>query len=209
MFAHLQHVKPELISYLTTINENINWTEFLNKFGTLDDERIMKRIRSLVWTDKSINPDLKSANSEYFDYYTKMINKFLPLLRRHKPYILTSCESNPHGIIDEFISAVNQKVSVLHRILTLYGITYTDTTSISPDMKVVFPTASITYKDPTSMFSSFKGIVIPDDFNNICFTDKDVTLNTIILHIESIRASNLDEKTLLTKTYGMLEMGKK
>lgn len=139
------------------------------------------------------------------------MNKFSPLFRTNKVYILTPDPSNPHDIIDEFLVELNQKISVLHRFLDIYSIPYEDITSIPTTTgkgKIIVPTASITYENPSDMFSSFKGLVIPDDYNNICFTDNDVALNNIILRIESMRKSPQPPSTLLAKTYGLLRLSK-
>lgn len=206
LFSNIQLVKTGLINYLTEINENINWTEFLNKYGNLNDEQILKRIKSLTWIDKDLSYNNESLNSSYFRYYTSLINKFIPLFKSNKIYILGVNPKNDNDIIDEFLLEINQKINVIHRLLNIYNIQYEDVTSISGNEKIVLPTGSITFPNPTELFKNFTGLIIPDDFNNICFSDNDDILNNIILRIESVRKSNIDEKVLMTKKYGMLKI---
>ena len=208
LFDNLQQVKVGLIDYLTEVNENVNWTEFLNRYGTLGDEKILKRIRALTWVDKDLSRD---DLPNYFEHYTKLINKFYPLFSKgaNKVSILIPDVKNENDVIDEFMVELDQKVSTLHRLLDIYSIPYEDASTITGNEKIVIPTGSVTYKDPTKMFKGFGGLVIPDSFNNICFTKDDAVLNNIILHIESVMKSPLDEKTLLDKKYGMLVMGER
>lgn len=206
LFNNIQLIKNDLVKYLSSINENINWSEFLNKYGTLDDERILKRIRSLIWIDKNLDHNETSLNSTYFQHYTILINKFITLFKKDKIYILNPDPENSNDIIDEFLFEINQKINVIHRLLNIYNIKYEDITSISGEEKIIIPTGSITFANPTKLFNKFKGLIIPDSFNNICFSEKDEILNNVILRIESMRKSNIDEKTLIAKKYGMLKI---
>lgn len=203
LFDKLQMIKMNLVTYLTSINENINWVEFLNKYGTYDDAKILKRIRSLTWIDKDYEYMDTTSNMNYFEYYTNLINKFMPVLKQ-KVYILLP--NNENDLIDEFIDELNLKVKVLHRLFDIYGIEYEDIDKVNGNEKIIIPTGSIAFKEPSKMFSGFSGLIIPDDYYNICFNESDELLNKIILTIESMRKSNLDVDELMKKNYGMLKL---
>lgn len=195
------------------MNENINWDDFINKNMSLPDEKILNRIKSLIWVDKDLAYDTNlQQNANLFAYYTNLLNKYYPLLHQSDMvvYILAppSSPNDECSNIDEFIrDEIESKLNVLCRLLSHMNITYKLTTTITSDMKLVIPTCSIAYKHPDELFKSFTGIMVADNYYNIYLNDYEKELNFFKLSI--IQLSKNTEITIpeiLKQTYGFLKL---
>lgn len=211
LFANLNAIKPRLIDYLYTINENINWTDFLNRYGTLSDTKILKRIRSLIWIDKSIEYDSGMDNSiKLFDYYMNMLSKFMPILYVNTIHIIPPNTTINTPVIDEFIQELNEKYSILRRILDILQIEYSIIDMHNVDvsiMKILCPLGSISYKSADiTPFESFKGIIIPDAYDNLCFNNDDELYNNFVLNIRAMMLSADDVSSLIKTDYTMFHI---
>lgn len=204
LFDNYVKVKAELVQYLTSVNENINWNDFLDKYGTLPDHKVLKRIRSLVWIDKSIDYDPQNyTTAKYFAYYTSLLMKFMPILSPQRPiHIIPPL---PDTLLSEFQYDIDAKFSVLQRILKLMNIAYKviDMTKIPKDIEILLPLGSICYADIAEKFAEFTGIVIPDGYDNICVTKNDEILNNFILNIKALMMSPEDVSAIYKPSYNM------
>lgn len=217
-FTKLQLIHKELAEYLYTLNENIDWNSFLNTYITLAPEKLLKRIKSLIWIDKDIDTTNKSINNTYFEYYTSLINKFIIPLRTHTIYILSSnsnSDTNAYtNIPEEFKIELDTKISVLHRLLNIYNIKYVDinsTNSINNEIKILITTCSITYPSNILNKLCFESnekpkLLIPDDFNNIYTNDNELILNHVKLAIKALCETSLSETEILNISYGFLKL---
>lgn len=212
LFANMNAVKTRLVDYLYSINENINWTDFLNRHGTMSDVRILKRIRSLIWVDKSIEYEsVMHSSTNYFKYYISLLFKFVPILYKdERIYVIPPKNAQKPSILDEFQIDVESKFSILKRVLNIMNIGYTviDMEKINDsdvsNMKILIPLGSITYKpSELVLFDSFKGIVIPDGYDNICFDKNDEILNNFILNIKALTMSSDDVSEIINPSYTM------
>lgn len=199
-----------------SINENINWLDFLNKYGTLPDVKILKRIRSLIWIDKSIDYDpVTYVTTKYFKYYVTLIMKFAPIVRKHGPvYIIPPKTAEDSPLIDEFQYDLNMRFSILKRVLSMMRVEYevidmeTVDDRVIKSMNILLPLGSICYDNVNEVFKSFTGLVIPDGYENICFTKDDEILNTFILNIKSLMMSSEDVSKLVQTSYNMFYINK-
>lgn len=217
LFENINVIKQRLIDYLYTINENINWLDFINRYGTLSDIKIFKRIRSLIWVDKSIEYESNMhLTTKYFEYYIKLLSKFTPITNKYPIHIIPPSPSKPHEnptIIEEFSLDIATKFSILCRILTIFHIKYeiidvANTPSLD-DIHILMPTGSLTYsQESMKMFDNFKGIVIPDGYDNLCFGADDEVLNNFILNIKALMMSADDVSELLRDDYTMFHVHK-
>lgn len=211
LFDNLNIVKTRFVEYLMSINENINWLDFLNKYGTLPDVKILKRIRSLIWIDKSIDYDpITYVTTKYFKYYISLLMKFVPIIRKHGPiYVIPPKTAENSPLIDEFQYDLDMRFSILKRVLNMMRIEYViiNMSSINSsdieNMRVLLPLGSICYEKVNETFATFKGVVIPDGYENICFTKEDEILNTFILNIKSLMMSSEDVSALIQTHFNM------
>lgn len=223
MFQHIQQYNKELINFLYEINENVDWNDFVNKNFSLPDEKILNRIKSLVWVDKDLEYDTGlQENMNLFQYYTNLLNKYLPII--HKPdcvvYILDFPKNEEDKAnIDEFIiDEIKSKLNVLCRLLTHMNIKYelispststssTTAATINSQINIVIPTCSIAYKQPNSLFQSFSGIIVADNYYNIYINDYEKELNFFKLSIIQLcknTETNITE--ILNQNYGFLKL---
>lgn len=215
MFQHIQQYDKQIIDFLYEMNENIDWNDFIHKYMTLPDEKILNRIKSLIWVDKDLEYDTNlQQNSKLFLYYTNLLNKYYPII--HTPgitvYIIDFPKNEEDGAnVDEFIKdEIRSKLNVLCRILTHMNIQYELINSpVNPDSKIVIPTSSIMYKEPNELFKSFTGIMVADNYYNIYLNEYERELNFFKLSI--IQLSKNTEITIpeiLKQTYGFLKLKK-
>lgn len=204
LFNNYPIVKSRLVDYLTSINENINWDDFLTKYGTLPDLKILKRIRSLVWIDKSIEYTPHTyTTAKYFEYYMSLLMKFKPILDKYSPIWILPPKTS--SLIDEFQYDLDSKFSILKRTLTMMGYKFEliDITKINPEMKVLIPLGSICYDNANQILSNFNGLIIPDGYNNICIDKNDEIMNNFILNINSLMMSADDVSNIYRTNYNM------
>lgn len=159
MFQYIQNYKDKLINYLTGINENIDWSDFINTNMALPREKFLNKIKSLVWVDKDIEYDNGTKeNSNLFLYYTTLLNKYYPLFQspnnssetEAQIYILDIAEGeNRISPLDDFIiDEIRNKLNVLCRLLSSMRIKYKLVSELDENAKLVIPTGSITYENP-------------------------------------------------------------
>lgn len=218
MFENINTVKQRLIDYLYTINENINWLDFINRYGTLSDTKIFKRIRSLVWVDKSIEYDSNMhLTTKYFEYYIKLLSKFTPITSKYPIHIIPPNPAKPsknNEIIEEFALDIANKFSILCRILNIYHINYEviDVTDVksTDDIHILMPSGSLMYTpEELKIFDDFRGIVIPDGYDNLCFEKGDDILNNFILNIKALMMSADDVSDIIKDNYTMFHVQKR
>lgn len=199
LFENFNVVRERVINYLISINENINWVEFFNKFSTYPDVKILKRIKSLVWIDKSIDYESSQDNiTKYFKYYLRLLSKFISVMNVNGPIYIIPPKSEENDLIEEFYQDIMVRYSVLKRILKIMNISFEviDMNKLDVDkvskMKLLIPLGSICYNDLKIFENNFKGIVIPDGFDNICETEEDEIYNTFVLNIKALIMSSDD-----------------
>lgn len=202
LFEHTQLILTRLVKCLTLLNENIDWTEFLNKNASRDDLSILKRMRTFLWTDKNIDYSPPNLNKIYWEYYTSLLMKFLPILPKSKIGIISE---GSHPLPDELLDRIRHKLSIVQQWLSSRNIPYTliSDTSFS-NYSIIIPTCALTHSDLD--LKTFKGLVIPDDFWNICFTDEDKYINEIMLRVETMSYSNIPEDELYRWQFPMLHL---
>lgn len=207
MDLHIQSYINELIKYLYTVNGNVDWHSFINKYMSADIKILLTKIKSLIWVDKELSYDNgMQENMKLFMYYTKLLNKYQPLFDTDKLtlYIL---DVNSNNNIDDFIvNIVKNKINVLCRLLDVMNIKYELINKIQSSYDLVIPTGSITYNEPTEMFKNFNGILIADDLYNIYQSEEQKELNFFklsILQLSKNGSITIDE--ILNQQYGFLK----
>lgn len=218
LFECLPQIKTRVVDFMMTLNENINWLDFFNQYGTLPDNKILKRIRSLIWVDKSIEYDNgMSDTSMYFKHYVSLLAKFAPMLEKYPLYIIAPKPAERCHIVDEFTREIEVKYSILCRLLKLMRTKYVilgadDIVNSRIDvgeMKVLLPLGSLTYEsDELSQFDAFTGITIPEGYDNICFTEEDKLVNNVILNVKALMLSAEDVSDLINVNYTMFNVNK-
>ena len=218
LFECLPQIKHRIVDFMMTVNENINWLDFFNQYGTLPDNKILKRIRSLVWVDKSIDYDNgMSDTSRYFKHYVSLIAKFAPMLEKYPLYIIAPKPTADNGLIDEFTRDIEIKYSIVCRLLTLmrtkYAIVSADDVAKGNvkvgDMNILLPLGSLTYTtDELNVFKSFAGVVIPEGYDNICFNEEDRLVNNVILNVKALMMSADDVSEIVNTEYTMFNVNK-
>lgn len=196
LFERFNVVRDRVINYLISVNENINWVDFFNKYSTYPDTKILKRIRSLVWIDKTLDYDSSQDNiTKYFRYYLRLLSKFMTVMNAHGPiYIIPPTDKN-NDLLEEFYQDIMIRFSVLKRILKIMNISFEviEMNSVDPDkisrMKLLIPIGSICYEDLKVFEDNFKGITIPDGYDNICVNEEDEIYNTFVLNIKALMMS--------------------
>jgi hypothetical protein len=178
MLEQLNCVKPGVIVYLSNLNPNIKWNEFLDNSVGRSDNYILSRIKSLVWVDKSDGIESIDESIQYLDYYTDLLNKYD--IRYKSVYIIVPADN----YLPEYISIIlNRKLKTLHSILELYNIQYFDVepANIKNTDMFVIPLGYITY----DIINIIKNPMIRDSFHNFYSNDSELILNNIILAIEA------------------------
>ena len=209
MFQHIQSYRKELIDFLYGINGNINWDDFINKNMSISSEKLLSKIKSLIWVDKDLEYDNgMQQNVKLFSYYTSLLNKYYRILSLPSVvvYILNIPDDKISPLDDFIVNEIKQKLSVLCRLLGLMNIKYQLVTSINDDAKIVIPTASITYKNPNELFKSFSGILVVDNYYNIYKREEDIELNIFKLSIMQLyKNTEIHISEILNQKYGFLK----
>lgn len=216
LFENLNSVKSRVIDYMYTVNENINWLDFFNKFGTLSDHKILRRIKSLVWIDKTMEYD-NSTNTtvNYFNHYISLLMKFRPVLDTTPLYIIPPKSDQNEGIIDEFVIDLSIRFSIVKRLMTLFRLKYEviDMSNIAginmSDIKILFPLGSITYSEAElKPFEQVTGLIIPEGYSNICFKSEDSIYNNIVLNVKAVMMSSNDVSEITKSDYTMFHISR-
>lgn len=209
MFQHIQSYRKELVDFLYGINGNIDWNDFINKNMSIPSEKLLSKIKSLIWVDKDLEYDNgMQQNIKLFSYYTILLNKYYKVLSLPDVtvYILNVPDDKISPLDDFIVDEIKKKLSVLCRLLGLMNIKYQLVTSINNDAKIVIPTASITYKNPNKLFTSFSGILIVDNYYNIYNREEDIELNTFKLSIIQLyKNTEINISEILNQKYGFLK----
>ena len=212
MFQHIQQYRTEIINFLTEINGNIDWNDFINKNMSYPDDKILNKIKSLIWVDKDIDYDTGMYyNINLYTYYTNLINKYYPILSQPgiEVQILDFATDDKANVDEYIINELRKRLSVLTHIFTYMRIPFKLTTSINPNAKLVFPTCSITYTEPNKLFNSFSGIMAVDDFYNIYVNEYEKELNFFKLSILQLsKNSEISIPDILQQKYGFLKLKK-
>lgn len=212
MFQHIQSYRNELIDFLYETNGNIDWNDFINKNMTLSPDKLLSKIKSLVWIDKDLAYDNgMQQNMKLFSYYTSLLNKYYSLISRPESviHILNVAEGNDKSeLLDEFIfEEVKRKLNVLCRLLKLMRVKFELVTSLNKDSKIVIPTCSITYNNPNELFKNFNGIMIVDNYYNIYKHEEDKELNFFKLSIIQLSKNpEIKVSEIIDQKYGFLKL---
>lgn len=225
MFSKYYDFQTKLISYLSSLNENINWDELIintiqksknnttdtntNSFNELDI-KILNLIRNRLWTDKNISGIdklLKIEFLDYFIYYNKLLTIYSEILKNNEILIL---DINPkNNILEELTNDIKLKISILKTILDLRKIKYKCIyDSEETYNKPIICTASITYKhlNPRNKY-------IIDNYDNLYFKETNSNksigsknLCLIKLIVKSMLLTNLDVKEIINKEFNIFEL---
>lgn len=212
MFQHIQSYRNELIDFLYETNGNIDWNDFINKNMTLSPDKLLSKIKSLVWIDKDIEYDNgMQQNIKLFSYYTALLNKYYKLISQPNVilYIIDVAEGNDKiKSLDEFIfEQIKQKLNVLCRLLKIMKINFKLVTSLDENAKIVIPTCSITYNNPNDLLKSFSGIIIVDNYCNIYRHEEDKELNFFKLSIIQLSKNpEIKISEIIQQKYGFLKL---
>lgn len=229
MFQHIQNYKDKLINYLTGINENIDWSNFINTNMTLPREKFLNKIKSLVWVDKDIEYDNGTKeNSNLFLYYTTLLNKYYPLFQspsnssdmETQIYILDIAEGeNRINPLDDFIiDEIRNKLNVLCRLLSSMRIKYKLVNKLDKNAKLIIPTGSITYENPNLILNSNSNsnsndvstplhLLVADDFYNIYTQDDEIEFNFLKLSIFQLtKNKEITMSEILNQRYGLIKL---
>ena len=222
MFQHIQNYKDKLINYLTGINENIDWSDFINANMTLPREKFLNKIKSLVWVDKDIEYDNGTKeNSNLFLYYTTLLNKYYPLFQSPNKlseteaqiYILDIAEGeNRISPLDDFIiDEIRNKLNVLCRLLSSMRIKYKLVNKLDENAKLVIPTGSITYENPNLILNSNSShsthLLVADGFYNIYTQDDETEFNFLKLSIFQLtKNKEITMSEILNQRYGLIKL---
>lgn len=214
MFQHIQSYRTDLINFLYEINGNIDWNDFINKNMTLPPNKLLSKIKSLVWIDKNLDYDNgMQQNLKLFSYYTNLLNKYYPLISQPESiiYILNVADEDKkiHPLDDFIYEEVRQKLNVLCRLLKIMRVNFKLVTSLDQNMKIVIPTCSITYNNPNELFNNFNGIMIADNFYNIYTHEEDKELNFFKLSVIQLsKNSEIKISEIIDQKYGFLKLFK-
>ena len=214
MLQHAQQYNKQLINFLYGMNENIDWFDFINKNISLPDEKLLNRVKSLIWVDKDLDYETNlQQNGNLFLYYTNLLNKYYPII--HQQDVVVDILDFPKNDeeksnVDEFISnEIHNKLNVLCRLLSHMNIQFKLTTSIDANSKIVIPTASIMYKQPDELFKSFNGIMVADNYYNIYLNEFEKELNFFKLSVIQLsKNSEISISEILNQSYGFLKLRK-
>lgn len=212
MFQHIQSYRNELIDFLYETNGNIDWNDFINKNMTLSPDKLLSKIKSLVWIDKDIEYDNgMQQNIKLFSYYTSLLNKYYKLISQPNVilYIIDIAEGNDKiKSLDEFIfDQIKQKLNVLCRLLKIMKINFKLVTSLDENAKIVIPTCSITYNNPNDLLKSFSGIIIVDNYYNIYRHEEEKELNFFKLSIIQLSKNpEIKISEIIHQKYGFLKL---
>ena len=212
MFQHMQQYRKQLVNYLLEMNQNIDWDSFINKNMALEPERMLNKIKSLIWVDKNLDYDNNQHhNLKLFNHYTSLLSKYTSILynENYKLYILdVAPDDKLCSPLDDFIiTNIRAKINILTRMLKLMSINFTlIKSSIPSDAKIVIPTGSITYKNPNELFASFNGFMIADNYNNFFINESDNELNYFKLSVFQLSKNpDISISEILQQQYGFLK----
>lgn len=212
MFQHIQQYREQLINFLYEINGNIDWNDFINKNMSIPPNKLLSKIKSLIWIDKDLSYDNgMQQNIKLFSYYTSLLNKYYKIITLPDitVYIINVAEGNDKSTsLDDFIiDEVKQKLNVLCRLLKLMRIKFELVTSLNKDSKIVIPTCSITYNNPNELLKSFSGIMIIDNYYNIYKHEEDKELNFFKLSITQLSKNpEIKIPEIMDQKYGFLKL---
>lgn len=180
-----ENAKNILIKYLLKQNNNIDWSNFLEKNFGRPDLYILKKIKSALWIDKDEEYELYDSLL-YIDYYTKLLNKYD--LKKKNISILTYINSE---LFPEYlIKTLNRKINILEQVLNIYSIEYKLYDNIIEaynNSEFIVLTGSIT-------IPSIESLEIKELFNK--------NINKLILDNEYSIVKNIDE----IKAYNIIHL---
>ena len=236
MFAHIHVFKDALAKYLTEYNENINWSDFISEYilNTIDNEmpenpdintpatsrdiKILKLIKSRLWTDKqyiNIEKQLKSHRIDHIKYYSKLLGAWFTYyssLLSDKPIYIIGV--NPNSKLPEEVNnEIMARIDVLQKSLAFKGwkgdvITLDEFKSEKRDKFVLFTTGTVTYPDVCEVSNIIDGniITIFDDYYNLCEKEFDNEFNRICLTVRLMFMKQEELEDIVKLKYGMLKI---
>ena len=233
MFAHIRAYKDTLVQYLTQYNENVDWFDFINQQiintvdsdmpdnpnidtpATLRDIKILKLIRSRLWTDKqlmNIEQQLKCSRVDYNLYYTDLLGKWEvysnDLIHFFPVYILDI--SPQTQLPEELINDIRLKIDVLQSILKLRGV---ESTVVDADILkgmdepkyCIFSTGSVTYEDNKGLVTNdVNKLLIIDDYFNFAAKEFEDEFDRICLVIRCMLINPGEVEELVKLKFGIL-----
>lgn len=221
-FNYVMSYFDKLVDFMTCINSNVNWNNILNELMNQPIEKIFKRIKTYLWTDKTIESELDPITKNTFMYYTKLLYGLYDELFNEKCCVVVMDQpmNNDNMIDNEFIAnKMKIKFNVLTELLNFKMINYKvlnyqtkdEIESYVKDYNkiILFPTCSILYKEPNKLIDTFKDVILVDDgYYNIYSSQAEAEFNLFrLLVIELFNDPTIDINELLTKKYGMLYVG--
>lgn len=193
----------QYVVYLAFKNSNIDWVEFFNNNIGHNDKYILKRIRSLLWVDKSVEYTNTYHNEYWFRYYTHLLSAYdlTEYIGSSKHLYILDMPDDLKGALDWLVSAVADKLSVLKRLLQMLDIQYTCIHSL--DVKndaLLIPTASILYPGITPLYNS----IIHDSLNNICANECELVINRFKIIIDMLCDTSNNLEDILSCDFGFI-----
>lgn len=207
LFNDYEKYAKFIIKTLISYNQNIIWEPILREYHekSLTADAIMTRIKSKIWTDKSLNDEYsdESVILGLFEYYTRIILKNGPITG-----ILYILDRDPayDNIPEEFVKEITTRTRVLTRLLRIHGISYKLVTlkDLTNDTtNTLIPTASLTYGKDISL-KGYKGRILRDSYYNII--NDDTEENRLKVSFELI-IRTLAMTTLTTDAVQSIEWG--
>lgn len=220
MLTHLQSYREQLLSFLYIINGNVDWNRFLNENAGRDPIALLKRIKPLVWTDKTI----PSTDDEHVSFHidcASLIGKCFPMMRPESiSYVMDVSPSASTRVSDIIIRNASHKVSVLVSALSVMGVRcrrINDEMVVKeirktdePKKVFLFTTASITYADPHEVIQRWKTnetVVMVDTMNNVYRREHEKELLRFVLTVLQLMSPDCPEyDELLRQEYGLVDV---
>ena len=227
-FKYVMNYFDNLVNFMSGINSNVNWNNVLNEIINMPVDKMFKRIKTYLWTDKNESLELDPITKNTFMYYTKLLYDYYDQLIDDKCCVLIVSEPNDDNdnlsINNEFIA---NKMKIKFNVLTeLFDFKMIDykllnystldelKAFVSPYKKIlIFPTCSILYKEPNKLIDNFNNlsltetVIVNDGYYNLYTTDSDIEFNLFrLMVIEMFNEPTITTNELLTKKYGMLKV---
>lgn len=144
LFEYAVKFGDQLVTHLAKLNPNINWREIIGQYIGLPDEKFIKKIRPLLWTNKDLETPMGwyTTNSQNFYHYAK----FLHVLGKYRQIDILDVPDTrivENGFIT---SELRAKIRVAESIMKLLGLSVRRVTKPSDrGAELLLTTASILY----------------------------------------------------------------
>lgn len=223
MFTNIRRIKKELIKFYTLLNENINWDAFFTEIETKTESdpskwnnaKVLNRIKSKLWTDKSLNESytqgaidkmLNKTRLNYFIYYNELINKYLPIINTSDVIYILGVKPNTE-LLEEFVIDLNYKVNIITIVFTIRCIKCKVVTDLKevPKNGTLITTGSISFIDDNIKLNDYELII--DDYDNVCIknnVENDMNINNIKLSTKAMLVSQLTLEEIVELKYNFI-----